>query len=254
MLRRLGVAGLLAQAERSTLVVGGVLLGETSVVQRQLTDGARPRRRGRLRPGPWMVLRRDWVGMRRRGWLTPTALLAVGAWLVARAVATGQPWILPVGAVALHLGAAGWSTALRAQAETRGAPPLLGWSPDGEAARHLVLPLLAVVGTTLAAGAVAALASGEPSSALAATALAPALLGAAAWSAVRPPARISAVLPQATLPLLVLWWLTPVLLVVVTASVALWPGLTARSVVVAAAAGAGLLVASLLGVRGRPTG
>lgn len=262
-LRRLSVTSLLAQAERTTLVAGGALLGQSSVLREQLVRSPRAGR-ARLRPGRGIVLRRDLLAVRRgTGWVVPSLLLLVAGWVLARTVLDDLPLLLPVGAVLLHLGVSGWSLGLRAQADRSGAPPLLGWSAEGEALRHQALPALAgAVLPTLAAAAVLVI-GGSPGgravdgvswagALLLAAALVPVCLAAVTWAAFRSPPAIQAIPPRSMIIMLILWWLGPMLLVVAVAGAAWWwgGGNLAATSMIAAGLGGGLLLLVLVTVVG----
>lgn len=217
VLRRLGVESLLAQSGRRELLAAGALSGSSETIRAQTSGPVRAK--GALRPGPCVVLRRDLLALRRSGpgWAAPFAVVVAGGWVLARAVVADLPALGAIGAAIVYVGATAWGRPLRLQAARSGAPALLGWSPAGQAVRHLALPAI-LLAVCLAAG---ALLTGDLTG-LVGLSLVPVVLGALCWSAFRPPPRLTTVMPQSVVPGVVLWWLAPVLLVGLLTGLALW--------------------------------
>lgn len=241
MLRRLGVEGLLAQAGRRELLAAGVLSGSAETIREQTVGGA-PAPRGVLRPGRLIVLRRDLLALRRAGTglLSPFVVVGLGAWLTAQAVVLDLPALAAVGAGTVYLGATAWGRPLRLQAGRAGTPALLGWGGGEQAVRHLALPGALLAGSVVVGSGLVALTTGA-AAALAVMTITPLVLGMVAWSAFRPMPRLTTVMPQSTIPSLVMWWLTPVLLVAAVTGIALWrsPDLAGAAVAIV---GTGALV------------
>lgn len=218
-LRRMGAESLLAQAGRREQLMAGALSGNSETIRAQ-TGGTSVQATGSLRPGPWIFLRRDLLSLRRSGpgWPAPLAVVLTGGWVHAHAINADLPALAAAAAGIVYLGATPWGRPLRLQAARVGTPSLLGWSHQGQAARHLLLPTILLT-TCLTAG---ALATGEVAALLPTLGLVPMVLAALCWSAFRPPPRLTTVIPQSVIPRLVMWWLAPVLLIALVAGLATW--------------------------------
>ncbi|MBM6546294.1 hypothetical protein JNO54_09105 [Janibacter sp. YIM B02568] len=218
-LRRMGVESLLAQAGRREMLMAGALSGSSETIRAQ-TGRASVQAKGSLRPGPWIVLRRDLLSLRRAGpgWPAPFVVVLTGGWILAQAINADLPGLAGVSAAIVYLGATPWGRPLRLQAARLGSPSLLGWSHPAQAARHLLLPTILLTACLTAGVAVA----GELAALLPTLALVPILLAVLCWSAFRPPPRLTTVIPQSVIPRLVMWWLAPVLLIAPAAGLAAW--------------------------------
>ena len=229
-LRSLRIEVLRRQAARSTLLGGAVLAGDLRGARLVVATPTTRARHRRLRPGRPVptVIRRDLLGLRR------APLTGLAGLLLALAGSGLLQWSGSDPHVPLLVAAAGWvlgylaagllSEGLRLLADTMGTPPLLGISPRTQAVTHLAVPLAAVAGAGCLVAAAVAL--GGTAAAVAPLWLAPGLLvlgGGHLAAAFRGQPPLPAFAPQSGPSTLAVWYLGPMLSVVVagTASTAL---------------------------------
>lgn len=227
MLRALHAQSLRIHAANTSTIGGSILAGNLRTARLQLARPVRHGRHARLRASaPWsIVVRRDVLGLRRQpanlwsGLVLLILGIAVIVWTLTHPAA-------PVLAVALGLAAAyvgfgSCAEGLRLQADNVGTPSLLGTTPRAEALAHLVVPMGLTL-TTMAAGLVvaAALSGITLGGVVVALALTVVLCGGHLLAAFRGNPPQSSLSPVSGPMLLVLWYLRPLIVVLVTGTLA----------------------------------
>lgn len=158
--RQIPIDRLREQSARSRLLHGSVLVGDLRVARLSVHPARGAGRLLRLRSaGPIRTLvRRDILGYRRSPGSVVSALVFVSLGLGGSCwvLSTPEvPIVLPLLAAATtYLGCGGWCEGLRLQADSAGAPALIGTTPRRQALVHLVAPLAAslMVGLPTAVG------------------------------------------------------------------------------------------------------
>ena len=222
MLRALHAQSLRIHAANTSTIGGSVLAGNLRTARLQLARPVRHGRHVRLRAsGPrTIIVRRDVLGLRRQPanlW-SGLLLLLLGASVI---VWTLTHPAAPVLAVALglapaYLGFGSWAEGLRSQADNVGTPSLLGTTPRAEAVAHLVVPTTLTL-TAMGAGLLvaAALSQVTPSAVVVALALTLVLCGGHVLAAFRGNPPQSSLTPVSGPMLLVLWYVRPLLVVLI---------------------------------------
>ncbi|MDN5790254.1 MAG: complement resistance protein TraT [Micrococcales bacterium] len=228
-LRALHAESLRTHSANTSTIGGSVLAGNLRTARLQLARPVRHARRARLRAsGPFRVIvRRDLLGMRRLPstlWSGLAFTVIAATVLVWAVVNPAAPMLaITVGLVPAYLGYGAWAEGLRLQADNAGTPSLLGISPRAEASAHLVAPTALMLLALLAGVAIASRVEPVPATvAIQVPLLLAVLTGGHLLAAFRgtPP---GAILRSGSGPvLLILWYLSPGLVVIAVGSLGLW--------------------------------
>lgn len=227
-MRAMSYAGLREQSASTTTMGGAMLAGDLRTLRLDVasrTARTPHARRRRLRPSSpvGVIVRRDLLGLRRAPGPAAMGLLlcSAGLWVLEPAVSSADApsLVILLGALLAYLGFGSWAEGLRIHSDNAGTVPLLGLDYRTEAVAHLAVPATAYATLALLGGVVRVGTGSAGPLAVAWCVLSAALLcGGHLLAAFRgtPPAAMFS--PRQGLPMMLGWYLYPVVVVLVVAT------------------------------------